>query len=172
MSKIRRIQDFQHSFSFSSQQEQFGTFYDRFLESDLGRIYRAVPWDDLVSAFKLKECDKGPRSIFSAQGKLALMFLKHYGSCSDRRLMEQLNGNLDWQFFCGIYLGRDRLGNFKTIRKIRTELSKKLDMDNVQQAFYRHWATLVSVGKVVLFSCTVVSDSTCLLLVPFPCNAT
>lgn len=140
MSKIRRIHDFQHSFSFSSQEEQFDTFYARFLEGDLGKIYRAVPWDDLVAAFGLGEAGKGPRALFSGRGKLALMFLKHYGCCSDRRLMEQLNGNIDWQFFCGIYLGSERLSNFKMISEIRCELAQKLDMDRVQRAFYGHWS--------------------------------
>jgi hypothetical protein len=140
MSKIRRIHDFQHSFSFSSQEEQFDTFYARFLEGDLGKIYIAVPWDDLVLAFGLKESGKGPRALFSGKGKLALMFLKHYGCCSDRRLMEQLNGNLDWQFFCGIYLGSERLINFKIISEIRRELAQKLDMDRVQQALFDHWS--------------------------------
>lgn len=144
MSKVRRIHDFQHRFSFSSQQEQFKTFYDRFLGSDLGKIYQAVPWDDLVSAFGLKEPRKGPAPIFGPQGKLALMFLKNYSGCSDRRLMEGLNGNLDWQFFCGIYLGSDRLANFKIISEIRTELSKKLDMDKVQRALYGHWAPYIA----------------------------
>jgi hypothetical protein len=140
MSKIRRIHDFQHSFTFSSQTEEFDAFYARFLESDLGKIHSAIPWDELVAAFGLKEAKKGPRCIFSAKGKLALMFLKHYGCCSDRRLMEQLNGNLDWQFFCGIYLGTERLNNFKMISEIRCELAGKLDMDKVQQAFYGHWS--------------------------------
>ena len=76
MAKIRRIRDFQHSFSFSSQEEQFDTFYARFLDSDLGKIYIAVPWDDLVAAFGLKETKKGPSALFSGKGKLALMFLK------------------------------------------------------------------------------------------------
>jgi len=131
MSKILRIHDFQHSFTFSSQTEEFDAFYARFLEYDL------------VRSFGLGESKKGPMSIFSAKGKLALMFLKHYGCCSDRRLMEQLNGNLDWQFFCGIYLGAERLDNFKMISEIRCELAKKLDMDNmdkVQQALVAPYA--------------------------------
>src|SRR5690606_7398756 len=115
MPKIRRIHDFQHSFSFSSQEEQFDAFYARFLEGDLGKIYVAVPWDELVTAFKLGESKKGPRSIFSAKGKLALMFLKNYSGLSDRKLIEHLNGNLDWQFFCDIYLGTGRLSNFKMV---------------------------------------------------------
>tara|TARA_R110002167_G_scaffold360062_2_gene577436 strand:- start:10070 stop:10597 length:528 start_codon:yes stop_codon:yes gene_type:complete len=129
MSKIRRIHVFQHSFTFSSQSEQFDTYYARFLESDLGKIFIAVPWDELVGAFGLKEYKKGPRSLFSSKGKLALMFLKHYGGCSDRKLMEQLNGNLDWQFFCDIYLGAALLDNFKMISEIRCELAKKFGKD-------------------------------------------
>src|SRR5690606_12798189 len=140
MTKVRRLSGFQHSFTFSSQTEQFDAFYARFLEGDLGKIYIAVPWDELVTAFKLGEPKKGPRSIFSAKGKLALMFLKNYSGFSDRKLMEQLNGNLDWQFFCDIYLGADRLDNFKMISDIRCELAGKLDMDRVQQAFYGHWS--------------------------------
>jgi hypothetical protein len=69
MSKIRRIHDFQHSFTFSSQTEEFDAFYARFLESDLGKIHSAIPWDELVAAFGLKEAKKGPRCIFSAKGK-------------------------------------------------------------------------------------------------------
>jgi hypothetical protein len=104
MHKIRRISDFQHTFTFSSQSEQFDIFYDRFLKSDLGKIYRAVPWEVLVRSFGLNESKKGPASIFSPKGKLALMFLKHYSGDSDRKLMEHLNGNLEWQFFCGIWV--------------------------------------------------------------------
>ncbi len=140
MHKLRRISDFQHTFSFSSQSEQFDIFYDRFLRSDLGKIYLAIPWDDLVNSFGLKESKKGPASIFPPKGKLALMFLKHYSGDSDRGLVEHLNGNLDWQFFCGIYLGTERLVNFKIISEVRTELSKRLDMDKVQDALYAHWS--------------------------------
>ena len=155
MYKIRRISDFQHSFSFSSQEEQFDTFYARFLESDLGKIYSAVPWDDLVSAFNLTGPRKGPKPIFSAKGKLALMFLKNYSGYSDRRLMEDLNGNLEWQFFCGIYLGTDRLTNFKIISEIRSELAKKLDMDKVQKVLFEHWSLCIEDKH------SIVIDATC-----------
>jgi len=140
MSKIRRIRDFQHTFSFSSQEQQFNVFHDRFLKSDLGRIYRAVPWDGMVSALGLKEAKKGPKAIFSPRGKVALMFLKHYADCSDRKLVEGLNGNLDWQFFCGIYIGTDRLENFKIVSEIRSELGGKLDIDALQKILYGHWS--------------------------------
>src|SRR5690606_32602155 len=155
MHKLRRLSGFQHTFTFSSQTEQFDVFYSRFLESDLGKIYIAVPWDELVRSFGLEESKKGPRSIFSPRGKLTLMFLKHYSGCSDRKLMEQLNWNLDWQFFCDIYLGPDRLENFKMISEIRCELAGKLDMDRVQRAFYGHWSPhMADKGSITM-------DATC-----------
>src|SRR5690554_7627656 len=155
MTKIRRIHDFQHSFSFSSQEEQFDAFYARFLEGDLGKIYMAVPWDDLVASFRLKEAKKGPSSIFSPQGKLALMFLKNYSGLSDRKLIEHLNGNLDWQFFCDIYLGTQRLSNFKIISEVRCELAGKLDMDGAQEALYGHWSPYIGIRPTkYILTCT------------------
>ena len=139
MLKIQRISDFQHQFCFSSRQEEFSIYFERFLASDLGKIYQGIPWDDLVRGFGLKASAKGPDSIFSPRGKLALMFLKHYSCTSDKCLIEQLNGNLDWQFFCDLYLGLDRLDNYKLVSEIRCELSKKLDIDKVQSIFYEHW---------------------------------
>lgn len=143
MTKIRRISDFQHKFCFSTQEEQFSVFYARFLESDLGKIYRAIPWDNLVKVFKLKDKVKGPTSLFSPRGKLALMFLKHYAACSDRRLIQQLNGNIEYQFFCDIYLGSERLHNYKIISEIRCELSANLSVNQTQQVLYNHWSTSI-----------------------------
>ena len=140
MIKIQRISDFQHQFSFTNQQEQFSVFYARYLESDLGKIYTAIPWDCLVKKFRVKDCKKGPTSMFSPRGKLALMFLKHYACCSDRRLIEQLNGNIEYQFFCDLYLGVERLSNYKIVSEIRCELAEKLDIDKIQQELYDHWS--------------------------------
>lgn len=71
-----------------------------------------------MNTFGLTDAKKGPVSIFGPQGKLALMFLKHYACCSDKRLVGQLNGNIDHQFFCGIHLGNDRLSNYKIVSEI------------------------------------------------------
>ena len=143
MSKIRRFDNFQHSFSFTSQIENFDLFFNRFLEGDLGKIYSAIPWEALVNTFGLNDSKKGPASIFCPQGKLALMFLKHYACCSDKRLMEQLNGNINYQFFCGIHLGSDRLTNYKIVSEIRCELAKKLHIDKVQQVLFDSWSPYI-----------------------------
>lgn len=54
----RRIIDFQHEFSFLSSSENLDAYYSRFLESDLGKIYSAIPWDGLVKGFGLNESKK------------------------------------------------------------------------------------------------------------------
>lgn len=123
MSTIRRIQDFRHSFSFSSPVEHLSMFRNRFLESDFGKIYLAVPWDSLVKTIGAGEAKKGPRPLFAPKEKIALMRLKHYADCCDRKLMEGLNGNFDWQFFCDIYFVTDRLENYKILSEIRCELA-------------------------------------------------
>jgi len=153
MVKIRKISTFQYRFSF--QEENFDKFYNRFLESDLGKIYQAIPWDELVRVFSIKEHKKGRESIFSTKGKLALMFLKHYASCSDRRLLEQLNGNIEYQFFCDIYLGTDRITNYKIISEIRTMLSKKMKIEKVQQALFSYWSDFIANKS------DITTDATC-----------
>lgn len=77
--------------------------------------------------------------LFSPKGRIALMILKHYSGCSDRKLIEQLNSNLDYQFFCDIALGYRRLANFKIVSQIRCELASKLDIDATERLLYNYW---------------------------------
>jgi hypothetical protein len=153
--KVRRISRFQQSFSFKYQEENIEIFYNRFLKSDLGKIYLSIPWDELVKVFKLQSKNKGPQSLFSSKGKIALMFLKHYAACSDRKLIEQLNGNIEYQFFCDIYLGTQRLTNFKIISEIRCQLSKTLDINNVQQVLFNKWHPYIEEQS------SITMDATC-----------
>jgi transposase len=144
MAKIRRIQEFQRQICFQSPEENFELLYKRFLASDLGLIFQAIPWDELVKSFKIKENTKGPDCIFSPKGKLALMFLKHYACCSDERLIEQLNANLHYQFFCDLLLELgEGIENHKIVSQIRCELGKLLDIDSAQQALASHWLAYI-----------------------------
>ena len=155
MLKLQRISQLQYSFSFLSCSDQFEAFYARFLESDLGKIHQAIPWDDLVKDFGIKESMKGPSSYFSPKGKLALMFLKHYASCSDDKVIQQLNGNLDYQFFCDIHLGLDRLTNSKIASEICCELSSKLTIEKLEKTLYSYWSPYIEEPE------KIVVDATC-----------
>lgn len=130
--KVQRISEFQHEFSFLSPTENFERYYEGFLESDLGKIYQALPWDDMVKTFGLTESRKGPKPIFSPQGKIA-------SGCSYVRLLEQLNGNVAFQFFCDLSIGLHRLRNSKIISEIRCDLASKLDTETLERVLSNHW---------------------------------
>ncbi|XCF05474.1 hypothetical protein ABI125_12145 [Tamlana crocina] len=88
--EIQRISDLQGRLSLFPPSEDYDLFYARFLEGNLGKIHQAIPWDDLVLQFKVKEQKLGNSMLFGPRGRLAPMFLKHYAGCSDRKLMEQI----------------------------------------------------------------------------------
>lgn len=126
MIKVQKIYGFSAEINFNSPQREFERYWQSFLGSELGKVYQSIPWKELTKCMKIKENRKGPDRIFSPQGMLALMFLKSYVDCSDRRLKEHLNRNIDFQLFCGIFLGTDRITNFKMVSDIRCQLSEKL----------------------------------------------
>ena len=46
--KIQRFSEFQTQIPFTNQANFRQELYSAFLESDLGKIYIAIPWDDLI----------------------------------------------------------------------------------------------------------------------------
>lgn len=81
--------------------------------------------------------------LFSPKGRLALMFLKHYACCSDHKLIEQLNGNLEYQFFCDIALGDERINNYKIVSQVRCELAENLKIDPTEKLLYGYWRDFI-----------------------------
>ncbi len=126
-------------------------FYSRFLESDLGKIYQAIPWENLVACFGLKQTRLGRTSLFSPKGRIALMFLKNYTQVSDKKLIE----NLEYQFFCDLSLGAHRLTNTKIVSQIRCELSEKLSIDDLKKVLYNYWKPYINEER------QAVVDATC-----------
>ena len=155
MSKLRRIFETTPEISFISPQKEFSLYWNSFLESELGSIYQSIPWQYLVKALKLREKRKGRTSQFSPQGKLALMFLKSYTGLSDRKLYEHLNGSIQYQLFCGIFLGPNALADFKIISKIRTELARNLNIREIQDVLAKAWKPYMENTNIVL------EDATC-----------
>jgi hypothetical protein len=121
----------------------------------LGRIYQAIPWSALTRSLKIKEKGKVPDRIFSPQGMLALMFLKSYLDCSDRKLISYLNGNIDFQMFCGIFLGPERISNFKVVSDIRCALSRCLNIKTLQEVLAGYWKPYLKETNIML------EDATC-----------
>jgi Transposase domain (DUF772) len=155
MRKIRRIYESSQEINFNSPQKEFSLYWNSFQKSELGSIYRSIPWGDMAKGLKIKAYKKGPSRIFSAQGMLSLMFLKSYVSCSDRKLIEHLNGNIDFQMFCGIFLGPERIVNYKIVSDIRCYLSSKLNVKELQKVLANAWKPYMSQSNIML------EDATC-----------
>ena len=155
MRKIRRIYETTQEIDFVSPQKEFSLYWNSFRHSELGHIYQAIPWHELAKKLKIREYRKGPDRIFSPQGMLALMFLKSYVGCSDRKLMSHLNGNIDFQMFCGIFLGPDRISNYKVISEIRCQLASHLDIKSLQEVLAQSWKSYLLDTNIML------EDATC-----------
>lgn len=155
MRKVRRIFETTQEINFISPQKEFSLYWKSFQESELGGIYQAIPWEELAKALKIKENKKGPGRIFSPQGMLALMFLKHYVDCSDEKLISYLNGNIDFQMFCGIFLGPERIKNYKIVSDIRCYLAKKMDVKVLQKTLANYWKPYLKETNIML------EDATC-----------
>lgn len=68
------------------------------------------------------------------------MILKHYAGCSDKRLIEQFNANMHFQFFCNTVLSLGQhIDNYKIVSQIRCKLSGKLDIKDAQSILATHW---------------------------------
>ena len=63
MRKLRRIFESKPEIAFISLQQEFSMYWKSFLGSELGQIYQAIPWADLVKSLKLKDKRKGRRGI-------------------------------------------------------------------------------------------------------------
>jgi len=155
MSKVQRISENSLEINFKSPQENFSVYWESFLNSEIGKIHTAIPWQDLIRHFKLKENKKGPSRIFSPKGMIALMFLKSYVDCSDRKLIEHLNGNINFQLFCDILLKGERIDNYKIVSDIRTYLGKRLNIKEAQQILSKSWKPFIEQSNIML------TDATC-----------
>jgi hypothetical protein len=101
--KIQPFSGIQREFQFSLI-DDLELFKNRFYQSDLGKLYIAIPWKKLISDFGIREKKLGRCFNFPPQARLALMFLKNYSGLSDRKLIEQLNGNIECPEASGWYL--------------------------------------------------------------------
>ena len=155
MRKIRNFSDLQPTIGFT----EFDIYQDyrqSFLNSELGSIYRLLPFSDLAQSFGLKDNPSGRNSYFSPEGKIALMVLKSYTQFSDEDLIAQLNANLHCQFFCGVRINPlHPLTNYKIVSAIRCEIADNLDIDSAQQALACAWKPYLENLSVLL------TDATC-----------
>lgn len=113
-----------------------------FLQTDLGRLYRAIPFKTLAANIpppKGKQSGRGRKAWLSVEGGIALQVLKHYTRLSDEQIIHRLNADWSMQMFCGIRLGARRIKDLNLVSAWRVYLSLYLDIDKLQSQFVGHW---------------------------------
>lgn len=146
MAKVRKLSDIQQEFAFT-EFDFYQRYSDSFKISELGRIKSLLPLREMAVSFGLIDenpknvrSKRGRKSFFTAEGKVALAFLKMYTGMSAPKLMEALNGNIHYQIFCGIMISpENHLTNYKLIDNILLELSKNLKIQSQQKILADAW---------------------------------
>jgi IS5 family transposase len=117
--------------------------HEKFLQTDLGKIYLAIPFERLAAHIPLPRFGKsglGRRPWFDVKGGIALQFLKHYLQLSDELLMQRINTDWSMQLFCGIALRADeKICDMNLPSWWRTYIGKHLIIDEVQKEFASYW---------------------------------
>ena len=143
MTKVQNLAEISQSLPFT----EFD-FYEHFKQSfestELGRMKKLLPLREMAETMGLVSESlmpkRGRKSYFTPEGKVALMFLKMYTQLSAPKLMEQLNGNVHYQIFCGICINPERLlTNYKLIDDIALELAGKMKIQQLQDKLAAAW---------------------------------
>lgn len=117
--------------------------HKKFLQTDLGKIYVAIPFDKLATRIPLPSHSKsglGRKPWFDVKGGIALQFLKHYLQLSDELLMQRINTDWSMQLFCGIVLRADeKIRDTNLPSWWRSYIGHHLNIDGMQKEFALHW---------------------------------
>ena len=116
----------------------------RFLATDLGKLYQSIPFDELASQVadpKGKLSGKGRKNWLSVKGAIALMIAKHYLQLSDAMLIERLNTDWALQMFCGIRLRpHEAIKDEDLPGRWRRYLGEHLDIEKWQMILAEQWS--------------------------------
>ena len=143
MTKVQRLSELSQSLPFT--EYDFYDLYQKTFEgTELGRMRKVLPLRQMAETFglvsKRQVPKRGAKPYFTPEGKVALMFLKTYTQLSAPKLMEQLNGNIHYQIFCGIRIDpEDPLTNYKLIDDIAEELADRLKIQRQQDVLAEAW---------------------------------
>ena len=143
MAKIQKLSELSQSISFT--EYDFYEHYRRTFENTvLGKMKKSLPLREMAESFGLvsnrRAPKRGRKPYFTPEGKVALMFLKMYTQMSSSKLMEQLNGNVHYQIFCGIRINPENpLTNYKLIDDIACELAGRMKIQQLQNLLAKAW---------------------------------
>ena len=140
--KLRRISDIRPTLGFT-EYDFVEKYRASFAVSELGRIREQLPLKELAEEFRSRIPRKGPQGntpLFPPEGEVALMFLKPYLGLSDDGLIEQLNGSIHMQMFCGVLIDPCKpIKDGKIVSAIRQRLASVTDIKALQQILFDKW---------------------------------
>lgn len=117
--------------------------HEKFLQTDLGKIYLAIPFDRLASGISAPAHHKrglGRKPWLDVKGGIALQFLKHYLQLSDELLIERINTDWSMQLFCGILLRpHEKIRDSNLPSWWRSYIGSRLDIGAMQKEFALYW---------------------------------
>lgn len=148
MAKVRNLTQIEKTLAFT--EYDFYELYQKAFEThELGRIKRLLPLREMAEKMGLIRTDpkkkslrvkRGRKSFFSPEGKVALVYLKMYTGLSGPKLMEELNGNIFMQIFCGVRIDpSDPLTNYRLIDAVVLEVSDHLRIVEQQEVLAKAW---------------------------------
>lgn len=135
-------------------------FRTTFETSELGKMKKLLPLRKMADNLGLVRRDtmprRGSRPYFTAEGKVALMFLKMYTGLSCPKLMEQLNGNIHYQMFCDVIIDPvNPLTNYRLLDGIILDIAGRLKIQEQQEILAAEWK------KYMEDLDTMYTDATC-----------
>ena len=123
--------------------------------TELGRIYKLIPWDDLVKLLPEKKSPAGAPSYLPRAGYFGLMFLKHYTGLSDEKLLAAFQTNYAYQMFCGCRLKVGQvIRDNAFVSRTRSYLAKYCDMNKVQKVLIEAWKGKLENTNVLMMDAT------------------
>lgn len=143
MTKVRKFAEITPNLPFS-EFNFYELYRETFEKSELGRMKKLLPLREMAEIFGLVRKsmmpNRGRKSYFTPEGKVALMFLKMKTQMSFPKLMEELNGNIHYQMFCDILIDPTHpLTNYKLLDDIAAELAGSLKIQELQNLLSAAW---------------------------------
>jgi len=126
----------------------------KFINTELGQLYQAIPFSDLQNQFPIHS-QKGRPAYMELQGGIALQILKSYLGLSDEKLIARINSDWVLQYFCGIRLKDHQWIKDKDyVGRWRRYLAKHIDYDSFQKTLAQHWSNFIQNPPVVMMDAT------------------
>ncbi len=117
--------------------------HQRFLQSDLGQLYVAIPFERLakhIPSPKFGLSGKGCKPWFDLKGGIALLILKHYTGLSDEMLIDRINTDWCMQMFCGIQLKpHEQIKDKNLPSSWRGYIGRRLNINALQKELAHYW---------------------------------